>query len=150
MKWLINLLTLTLWVSALSADFRAQDKTFPSKTRSASRISGRLIGTQGTRQVIVEYNRDAGREIFMGTVQSTCRVPAKANAPESTLIELSGIPKGSQVTVFYVRHVRRMHGRERVENVILALRLDRLSGTFSVPVGQTIPCYESAATPPPK
>jgi hypothetical protein len=150
LKWLITLLTLTLWVSVTSAGIRAQDKAFPSKTRSAPRISGRLIGTQGTRQLIVEYNRDAGRGIFIGTVLSTCRVPAKVNAPETTPIELSGIPKGSQVTIFYIRRVWKHQGTERVENTILALRVDRLKGTFSVPVGKTIPCYESAPTPPAK
>jgi hypothetical protein len=146
---LISLAILTFWLSVTSA-LIGQDKAFPSKTSSAPRMSGRLIGTQGTRQLILEYQRAAGKEVFIGKVQSTCRVPAKGNPAETTPIELSGIPKGSQVTVFYVRHARKIQGTERVENVILALRLDRLNGTFSVPVGETIPCYESGPTPSPK
>jgi hypothetical protein len=144
---LMNLLALSLSVSVVSADLRAQDKASPSTTRSAPRISGRLIGTQGTRQLIVEHNDATGRRTFIGTAHSACRAAAKLNSTETAPIELSGIPKGSRITVFYVRHVRKIQGKERTENVILALRLDRLNGTFSVPAGTTISCYQSAQEP---
>ncbi len=119
----------------------------PSKARPAPQISGRLIGTGANGQLILEYQRDSGRRTFIGTVHSTCMIPAKSNDSEATPLDLSQFPKGSQLTVFYVRHAQKFKGVEKVENTILAVRFDRVNGDSVIPKGQMIPCYKAAQTP---
>ncbi len=83
----------------------------------------------------------------MGNIQSTCMIPAKAHPPRTTPLELSKIPKGSEVTLFYVRHEMRGAGTIKRENVVLSIRIDKLNGGSAIPQGKMIPCFQGTPTP---
>ena len=120
----------------------AQGKAAPSRPRPSPQISGKLIGTGANGRLILEYKRDSGRGTFIGSIQSTCMIPAKSNDSEITPLELSQFPKGSQLTVFYVRHARKLKGVKKAENTILAVRFDRVNGDSFIPQGKMIPCFQ--------
>ena len=140
---------LLILLSLLPTLAQAQAKDSHSPGSPTPEITGRLIGTHDG-QLILEYNQNSVRKTFIGTINSTCMIPAKSNSSEPTPLNLSGIPKGSQLTAFYVRHTRKLRGMERAENTILAIRFDRLNGESVIPKGQMIPCYKAAPTPAPK
>lgn len=71
-------------------------------------------------------------------------IPAKSKSSQATPLDVSVIPKGSQLTAFYVRHAR---NGKKAENIILALRFDRLNGDSPIPVGKMIPCYKASQPP---
>ncbi len=147
---LISQIKFVVIVSLMALAARAaipQEKSAAPRPHPAPQISGRLIGTDNVRELILEYKRDARKGTFIGTIQSTCMIPAKPNSSESLPLDLSGIPRGSQLTVFYVRHARKLRGVERAENIILAVRFDRLNGDSAIPVEKMIPCYKAAQTP---
>jgi hypothetical protein len=123
-----------------------QTKTAPPQSRPAPHIAGRLIGTDGVRKLILEYKTDSGRGTFVGNIHSTCMLPPKSNSSETIALELSTIPKGSEMTLFYVRHETRGVGTYRRENVVLAIRFDRLNGD-SIPKGVMISCFKAAQPP---
>jgi hypothetical protein len=143
-------LILGLWMLMPALALLAQEKNAPSRPRPSPQITGRLIGTNGTRELILEYKRDSGKGTFFGTLQSTCAMPAKSGSSEGTPLDLSSIPKGSEMTLFYVRHEIRGGGTFRRENVVLAIRIDKLNGESAIPQGKMIPCFKAAQTPAPK
>jgi hypothetical protein len=58
-------------------------------------------------------------------------------------LDLSTIPLGTVMTVFYVTHAR---GKQAV-NFILAVRFDKVQSGSTLPVGLNIPCFKPAAAP---
>ena len=118
----------------------AQEKSSQTSPHSALHVTGRLIGTDGVRQIFLEYKRKSGRGTFIGTVQSSCRIPASSTSPDAVPLTLSGMPKGSQMAVFYVRHLVKIKGTQRAENIILAIRFDHVNGRSLIPTGKMIPC----------
>jgi hypothetical protein len=116
--------------SALSGMPHAAEK------RPAPQVTGRLIGTDGVRQLIVEYKKGAARETFIGNIHSTCELPAKSNSSPPAPVKLSAIPKGSDLTLFYVRH-KQKGGKS--ENSILAIRFNKLNGDSVLYKGATLP-----------
>jgi hypothetical protein len=128
----------------------SQDKTAPSSPRPAPQVSGRLIGTDGIRQLILEYKTTSGTGTFVGNTQSTCKIPANSHPSEMSLLELSKIPKGSELTLFYIRHETRGVGTSRRENIVLTIRVDKLRGESPIPQGKMIPCFQSTQTSPGK
>jgi hypothetical protein len=118
----------------------AQERTAPTAPHPPPQLTGRFIGTDGVRQIILEHKGKTGRATFIGTVQSTCMIPANSTSSGTTPLAVSGIPKGSQITVFYVRHLLKINGTQRVENIILAFRLDRANGDSPIPAGKMISC----------
>lgn len=130
----------------MTAALVGQEKATPSAPHPAPQITGRLIGTGANGQLILEYKRGSGRGTFIGTIHSTCMIPAKSNSSRTTPLDLSQIPKGSQLTIFYVRHVRKQKKVERAENTILAIRFDRLNGDSVITKGQVIPCFKGEQT----
>ncbi len=141
-KFLAWALLMTLTVPAIFA----QKKTAPSSPHPAPQITGRFIDTDGARRLTLEYRHDSKLEAFTGTIQSACVVPAQSKPGESKPLDLSAIPLGSQMTVFYVRHVV---GKQS-QNVILALRFDRVRSGSALPAGVVISCVKGAETPAPK
>jgi len=116
-----------------------QKKT--QQTHPAPQITGRLIGTDGKRELIVEYKTASGTGTFFGNIHSTCMLPAKPNLSEASALELSSFPLGSQVTLFYVQHETKRTGSAKQENVVMAVRFDKLNGASNIPVGKSIPCF---------
>jgi len=128
----------------------AQERPAPAQKQPAPRITGRLIGTDGVGQLILEYKSDSGRGTFIGNIHSTCIIPARSNTTETTALDLAKIPKGSEVTFFYIRHIHKQKQSSKAENTILAMRFDRLNGNSGIPKGVMIPCYKAAQNPIPK
>jgi hypothetical protein len=139
-----------LIVLVASSVLVAQQKSTPPATRPTPQITGRLIGTNGARKLILEYKRDTGKGTFFGTLQSKCVIPAKSGSSDGTPLDLSSIPKKAEMTLFYVRHEMRGMGTFRRENVVLAIRFEQLNGDPNVPRGTMIPCFKAAQTPAPK
>src|SRR5205807_7949066 len=93
-KFLVSLGLILL----LASGAEAQEQPLLTQKRSAPRITGRLVGTDGTRQLILEYRTGSGRGTFIGNIHSTCMIPAKSTTAETTTLDLAKIPKGSDVT----------------------------------------------------
>jgi hypothetical protein len=142
-SWVPRVLCPLLLISAQAA--MAQTKA--PESHPAPQVTGRLIGTDGARGLILEYETDAGRKTFIGKIQSTCMIPARSRSSQTRPLELSSIPQGSELTLFYVPHEIRRAGWHKWQNFVLALRVDRLNGNSPIPVGKMIPCYK--ASPPP-
>ncbi len=141
----INFLAWALLVALTASAVVAQEKTTPSRPRPAPQITGRFIDTDGARRLTVEYWHNSKLEAFTGTIQSACVVPAQSNPGESKPLDLSSIPLGTQMTVFYIRHAQTGKMSKQPVNVILALRFDRVSVRGSkLPEGVAIPCFKGS------
>jgi len=128
----------------------AQERPAPAQKQPAPRITGRLIGTDGVGQLILEYKTGSEKGTFIGHIHSACVIPAKSNAAEKTALDLAKIPKGSDVTFFYIRHVQKQTQGGKTENIILAMQFVRLNGDSGIPKGVMIPCYKAAQSAIPK
>src|SRR5262245_56555685 len=83
---------------ATSAFSAVPQQPAAAEKRPAPRVTGRLIGTDGVRQLILEYQKGSARETFIGNIHSTCELPAKSSSSPPAPVELSAIPKGSDIT----------------------------------------------------
>jgi hypothetical protein len=128
----------------------AQEKTQPANSHPAPHITGRLIGMEGDRKLILEYKRDSGRGTFFGTIQSACKIPTKSSQAAETPVDLSNIPKGTQITLFYVRHETKGVGTFSRENVVLGFRIEHLNGDSTLPQGEMISCFKGNIPKSPK
>jgi len=77
-------------------------------------------------------------------------IPANTESSDGVPVDLSMIPKRSEMTVVYVRRLQQKNGISRTQNTILAVRFDRLNGPSNFPSGQMIPCFKPAQNPAPK
>jgi len=118
----------------------AQEKTTPSHPRATPQIAGRFIDSDGTH-LKLHYVRNAQPETFIGTIQSTCI--AEFPSGERKPLDLSTIPLGTAMTVYYVRHAV----GTKSENVIMAVRFDRLQPGSTLPQGVYIPCFKGTEAP---
>lgn len=139
---------LFLLAAASTANSRSQKS--PSAPRSAPQISGRLIGTSGDREIILEYKTDRGSGAFIGKIQATCTIPSPTTSAAAAPIALAEIQKGSHVTLFYVRHTLSTKKGRKTENVVLAIRFDQPDRAHKIAKGQAIPCYQAAQGQPSK
>ncbi len=115
----------------------AQDKTTPSRPHPAPQIAGRFIDSDGRSLLLHTYNEGRAKP-FTGLIQSACMVPAGAKG-ESKPLNLKAIPLGTAITVFYFpRRVRKSS-----QNIILALRFDRVPTDSGFPQGVVIPCVKT-------
>ncbi len=114
-----------------------------SHPRPAPQISGTLLHTDGVR-LSLGYRDNSKPEIFNGTIQSTCMLPAEAKSRESKPLELSAVPTGTRMTVFYVSDAKAGQAAKPSGNVILALRFDRVPRESDLPLGVPIPCFKAA------
>jgi hypothetical protein len=106
--------------------------------RPAPQIAGSFIDTDGKQRLTLQYHRNIQPEVFTGTIQSTCMIPAPSKSAESRPLDLSAIPLGTHMTIFYVRHVV---GKQS-QNVILAVRFDHVRSASALPQGVVIPCVK--------
>lgn len=113
--------------------------------RRAPHFTGDLVTTNGARRLTLQTKHDSKSETFTGILQSPCMAPSQVGSGGGKPLNLSTIPVGTRMTVFYVRHGRKGDAARPPENVILAIRLDRVSGRdSSLPQGIFIPCFEPA------
>ena len=139
-----NTLSQSLLCLLVTLPTYGQTQKPPSDPHSAPQISGRLIGTDGTHQIILEYKTDRGNGTFIGNTQATCMIPGATTSSAAVSIGLSEIQKGSQLTLFYVRHTLNTKKGRRRENLILAIRFDQSDRVHRIAKGQTLPCYQPA------
>ena len=142
---LANLMSITKAVTSLLLIFvslataTAQNNTSPHKPRPTPRFTGKLVKTDGARQLTLVASKSL--QSFSGTINSTCMVPSKSAKREP--LDLSSIPIGTPMTVFYVRHAEKGKPSSFAENVILAIRLNRVGSPNSpLPEGVAIPCFK--------
>lgn len=122
----------------------AEKKPSPSQPHPAPHISGTLIDADTARGLIeLHYLRNSRPQSFSGSIQSTCTLPGGSTPGERKPLDLSTIPLGTAMTVFYVSHAQ---GKQTV-NVILAVRFDRVRAGSALPVGVNIPCFRAADLP---
>jgi hypothetical protein len=117
----------------------AQKSPSASHPRPAPQISGRLLETNGAWLTIGHW-REEKFETFTGKVNSTCMLPAPTKSGESKPLDLSTIPAGTSVTLFYVS---RSKGKQ-LQNVVLAMRFDAVRRGSDLPQGVSIPCFKAA------
>jgi len=127
--------------AAGAAPPQAQDK--PSDLQAAPQVSGRLIGNDGKRRVILEYNEKGGHGTFIGDLQAGCVIPART-AAVPTPLSLAQVPKGTPLTLFHVRRAIKTKKGRKIEHVILAIRFDDGSKSLGIPKGETLSCYKTA------
>jgi len=121
----------------------AQRKAAPAQP--APQITGTFLDTDGARRLTLGFRRNSKSETFTGIVQSVCMVPAPSEAGEGKPLNLSAIPIGTPMTVFYVRHAQMGKPGKPPENVIMALRFDRVPRRgLGVAPGVAIPCFKGA------
>ena len=102
-------------------------------------FTGEVVGTEGSRKLSLEYKNGSHVETFTGTIEAPCMARLKAEPHEAKELELSTIPIGTLLTVFYNPHTNEHVGKE--ENTILAIRFDRWKGKdFTNPQRPLIPC----------
>jgi len=144
----IRLLAWALPIALTALALGAQEKSAPSRPHPPPQVTGKLVGSDGARLLILQYERNSRSETFIGNTQSACMVPVGSNPAESKQLDLSMIPKRTVLTVFYLRHIQAGRLGKRSENVILAVRFDRLQGEEStLPQGVVIPCVKRADRP---
>ena len=137
-----------VWAAALLqlvvSGLLGQDKTGPSRSRPTPQVAGRFMGGDTARGIIqLQYVRNSRPQRFIGATQSTCMMPAGSKPGESKPLNLSTIPLGSAMTMFYVSHSQ----NKKVVNVILALRFDSVPAGSALPVGLNIPCFKASDAP---
>ena len=138
-----SLLSLVL-LPFLGSVVLSQDKARPSRPRPTPHIAGRFVAANAPRGLItLQYERDSRTQTFTGSLQSTCMLPDGSKAGESKPLDLTTIPIGTEMTVFYVAHAQ---GKQTM-NVILGVRFDRVKTASTLPVGVSIPCFKPAAAP---
>jgi hypothetical protein len=118
----------------------AQNKTAASHPRPAPHIAGRFIDTDGHYSLRLHYTRNGHAETFIGVIQSTCMVPDQSKSAESKPLDLSSIPLGTSMTVYYVRHT----ASKNSQNIVMALRFDSVQAGSSLPQGVYVPCFKGA------
>jgi hypothetical protein len=127
-----------MWMPLTASVLIAQKKTSPSRPYPAPHVTGTFIDTDGTRLLRLAYPLHSKFETFTETIQSTCMLPAPSKSGESKSLDLSAIPTGARMTVFYVR---RAAGKQS-HDVILAIRFDRVPQGSALPQGVYIPCFK--------
>jgi len=120
-----------------------QAQAKPSAPQAAPQISGRLIGNDGELRVILEYTEKNAHGTFIGDLHAACVIPART-AAIPTPIALSQIPKGSLLTLFYVRRAIATKKGRKIEHVIMAIRFDEGSKGLGIPKGETLSCYNAS------
>jgi hypothetical protein len=133
-----------LLLAATASALLAQEKTPPSRPRPAPRITGVLIDTDGSRRLTLQYHDNAKFGIFTGTTQSSCMLPAGPKLGESKPLGFSGLPIGTAMTVFYVRHEQAAKPGSPQGNMILAVRFDGVRHASTLPAGVVIPCFKGS------
>ncbi len=141
------LLVLTSLIVLSPVPAAAQTEPEPSHPHPSPQFTGHFIGTDGAR-LTLQANHNSNSVIFTGRIHSTCVVPRQSKGGEEKPLDVSTIPIGTLMTVFYVRHVDGVPIRRPPENVILGMRFDRLrSGGSKLPQGVVIPCFNAEAQP---
>ena len=135
-----RLLTCALLLALTVAVF-AQKTPSPLRPGAAPRVSGRLIDTDGVRRVTIEYRHGSKSETFTGSIHSTCMLPGPSKSSAGKPLELSAIPPGSLMTVFYVSPAKKR--QTAPGNVILAVRFDRVPRGSELPQGVPVPCFKA-------
>ncbi len=129
----------SLWLSLTTSALIAKTKAAPSNLHPAPHITGTFIDADGTGRLRLTYQGKSKFDTFTGTIQATCMLPPPSKSGESKPLELSIIPTGTPMTVFYVR---RAVGKQS-QKVIMALRFDGLPSPGSpLPHGIYIPCVK--------
>ncbi len=116
----------------------AQEKPASSLPHPPPRIAGRFIDTDGTRSLTLHYARNGQPERFIGFIQSTCMLRAGSKSGEGKPLDLTSIPAGTPMTVYYVPH----RIGKKTENIILSMRFDRVRSGSPLPQGVNIPCFK--------
>ena len=107
-------------------------------------FTGEVVHTDGARKLAVEYKHGSELESFTGTIESPCMARLKAEPHKRKELQLSTIPMGTVLTVFYNPGTKDQTGKE--ENTILAIRFDRWKGRdFTNPRRPLIPCSKPAS-----
>jgi hypothetical protein len=137
-----------LLAAVLPSSLIGQKAAAPS--HPAPEITGRFIDSDGTH-LRLHYVRNARAETFIGAIQSTCMLPSESKPGESKPLNLSTIPIGTLMTVYYVRHAVSGKAGKAPENIVLGIRFDRVPDRGStLPKGVNIPCFKAAQAPAPK
>ncbi len=142
-KLLASAFVMTVTASVLLT----QGAPAPSRSRPAPQVTGRLIETDGARRLTLEYRNSAESGTFTGTIHSTCMLPAPSKPGETRPLDLSAIPVGTPLTVFYVPRGQTGKPGSRTGNVILALRFGPVGHGSPLPTGVVVPCFRASAAP---
>jgi hypothetical protein len=117
----------------------AHKATTPSKPHPAPHISGSFIDADVKGRLRLAYPGKSKVETFTGIIHSTCMLPASSKSGETKPLDLSTIPLGTRMTVYYVNWPLGKH----TLNVIMSIRIDRLASRGStLPEGVYIPCFK--------
>lgn len=131
-----NLVILVCSAYLLSISLIALGQEKHSGSFPAPQVSGKLMHVDG-RDVTIRYRQNNDPSVFKGRIHATCMLPATADS-QSKPLDLSIVPLGSDLTIFYVQHV----AGEQKANIILAVRLDHILGKAKLPQAVNIPCIK--------
>lgn len=121
----------------------AQNSTSVSQSRSAPKISGRLIDNDGFRTLTLGFTDDSQPNTFTGSINSTCLLPDPSKSGTVSPLKLSSIPIGTRMTLFYVSGENSRKAAQSSRHFILAIRFDRVRHGSTLPQGITIPCFKA-------
>ncbi len=132
----VSMRRLTLVILALSATVpsisTAQKGTAPQGfypgNYHGDTFSGEVIKVDDAKTLTLQYVQGTKTETFVGTIEAPCKGPTKANSHELKELSLSSIPVGTVLTAFYNSEKKKEGDTKKVENVILAIRFDKLNG----------------------
>jgi hypothetical protein len=104
-------------------------------------FTGKVMDSNGEKELILEYDRGSKQERFDGIIESACMAPIKDRGVKE--LHLSVIPKGTILTAFYSP---RRQDKTTVVNYILAIRFDEVNGhRLDDPSRPIIPCSKPTA-----
>ncbi len=114
-------------------------KSAPLSTpQPAPQISGRLLDADGSH-LTVGYWVAERLETFTAKIHSTCMLPASTKSGISKPLDLTMIPKGTSMTLFFIS---RPVGK-RIQSTVLAIRFDGVPSGSALPEGISIPCFKA-------
>lgn len=128
------------WLAAMGQKTAARSYPHP-----APQVTGQFLDSDGLRRVTLRYKQNSRWQTFTGDIQSPCVLPAESNAAPAKVVNLSTIPVGTPMTVFFLRHGVKGTPTKAAENVILGLRFDGVPRGFTLPKGVAIPCFNGTA-----
>ena len=130
-----------LLMAAVALPLLPENKSAGSRLSPTPQISGKFLVADGTRgRITLYYERNLRAETFVGSTQSTCMLPDGFKPGGAKPLDLTTIPLGTRMTVFYVRHAQ----GKQTANIVLAVRFDQVRSDSRLPVGVNIPCVKSA------
>ena len=91
-------------------------------------FTGNFVSSGNANEVKLVYKHGSKTESFEGTIQSSCHAPIKDKPSEEKELNLTSVPDGTVLTVFYTPEKIKVDGKKVRTNLVWGLRFDSWNG----------------------